>query len=154
MFFQKTIYKVKIIDLKEIRLYKVSSKVATCVRKSFYSKISKWQKVSNQDKKIEKVQIGQNAPTPLIIDRLLKSKLLVKLEIWQKNILKTYLKNLLSTSSDNRSVVNLFDFNFDGYFRLKIINSLGNHSDCSSNTVSWTFNGNDISSSSSFFSFL
>jgi hypothetical protein len=29
-------------------------KVATCVRKSFYSKISKWQKVSHQDKKNRK----------------------------------------------------------------------------------------------------
>jgi hypothetical protein len=30
-FFQKTIYKVKIINLKKFRLYKVSCKVATCV---------------------------------------------------------------------------------------------------------------------------
>ena len=39
--------------------------MATCVRKSFYLKILKWQKVSHQDKKIQKVQICQNAPTHL-----------------------------------------------------------------------------------------
>ena len=60
MFFQKTIYKVKIINLKKFRLYKVSWKVANCVQKSFYSKILKWQKVSHQDKKNWK-----NAPRPL-----------------------------------------------------------------------------------------
>jgi hypothetical protein len=38
VFFQKTIYKVKIINLQKFRLYKVS-------------KILKWQKVSRQDKK-------------------------------------------------------------------------------------------------------
>ena len=65
MFFQKTIYKLKIIDLKKIRLYEVTIKVAAFVRKSFYSKILKWQKVSYQEKKNEKVQICQNAPTPL-----------------------------------------------------------------------------------------
>jgi hypothetical protein len=51
VFFQKTIYKVKLINLKKFRLYKVSWKVATCVRKSFYSKILTWQKVSHQEKK-------------------------------------------------------------------------------------------------------
>jgi hypothetical protein len=35
---------------EKVRLYKVSSKVATFVRKSFYSKISKWQKVSHKEK--------------------------------------------------------------------------------------------------------
>ena len=48
---QKTIYKVKIIDLKKIRLYEVSSKVATFFRKRFYPKILKWKKVSNQENK-------------------------------------------------------------------------------------------------------
>jgi hypothetical protein len=38
--------------------------VPTFVRKNFYPKISKWQKVSYQEKKNEKVQIFQNAPTP------------------------------------------------------------------------------------------
>ena len=51
MFFQKTIHKVNIIDLKKIRLYKVSSKVTTYVRKSFYSKILKLEKVSHLSKK-------------------------------------------------------------------------------------------------------
>ena len=37
----------------------------TFVRKSFHPKILKWQKVSYQEKKIEKVQICQNAPRPL-----------------------------------------------------------------------------------------
>jgi hypothetical protein len=63
--FQKTIYKVKMIDLKKIRLYEVSSKVATFVEKCFNSKIPKWQKVFHQEKKFEKVQICQNAPTSL-----------------------------------------------------------------------------------------
>jgi hypothetical protein len=49
-----------------MRLYKVSSKVATIVRKRFYPKMLKWQKVSDQEKKIKKVQICQNAPTPLM----------------------------------------------------------------------------------------
>ena len=39
--------------------------MATCVRKRFYPKMLKWQKVSHQDKKIEKVQICQNAPRPI-----------------------------------------------------------------------------------------
>ena len=65
MFFRKTIYKVKIIDLKKIRLYKVSSKVVAYVWEIFYLKIMKWQKVSRQDKKMETVQVCQNAPTPL-----------------------------------------------------------------------------------------
>ena len=65
MFFQKLINKVKIIDLKKIRLYEVSSKVATLVKRTFYSKILKWQKVSHQEKKMKKVQICQNAPRPL-----------------------------------------------------------------------------------------
>ncbi len=51
MFILKTIYKVKIIDLKKNRLYKVSSKVATYVWNTFYSKIMRWQKVSHEDKK-------------------------------------------------------------------------------------------------------
>jgi hypothetical protein len=62
VFFQKTIYKVKVIDLKKIRFNKVNSKVATFVWKSLYSKSLKWQKVSNQEKKNEKVEICQNAP--------------------------------------------------------------------------------------------
>ena len=37
--------------MKKFRLNKVSWKVATCVRKSLYVKIMKWQKVSHQDKK-------------------------------------------------------------------------------------------------------
>jgi hypothetical protein len=49
----------------KIRLYEVSSKVATFVRKRLYPEILKWQKVSHQEKKNEKVQICQNAPTPL-----------------------------------------------------------------------------------------
>jgi hypothetical protein len=49
--FQKTIYKEKIMNLKKFSLEKVSRKVATCVRKSLYPKILKWQKVSRQDKK-------------------------------------------------------------------------------------------------------
>jgi hypothetical protein len=40
-------------------------KMATFVRKSFYPKILKWQKVNHQEKKIENVQICQNALTPL-----------------------------------------------------------------------------------------
>jgi hypothetical protein len=71
VFFQKTIYKVKIIDLKKIKLNKVSSKLTTFVRKRFYPKILKWQKVSHQEKKIEKVQICENAPT------LLKSRIFI-----------------------------------------------------------------------------
>jgi hypothetical protein len=59
------IYKVKIIYLKKIRLNEVSSKVTTFLRKCFYPKILKWQKVSDEEKKIEKVQICQNPPTPL-----------------------------------------------------------------------------------------
>ena len=39
--------------------------MATCVRKRFYAKILKSQNVSRKEKKIEKVQICQNAPTPL-----------------------------------------------------------------------------------------
>jgi hypothetical protein len=68
VFFQKKIYKVKIIDLKKIRLNKVSSKVPTFVQKRFHPKISKCQKVSYQEKKIKKVQICQNAPRPLSIE--------------------------------------------------------------------------------------
>ena len=66
MFFQKTIYKVKIIDLKKIRLYKVSSKVATFVRKFRSGK-----KFPIKRKWIEKVQICENAPTPLIFKWLM-----------------------------------------------------------------------------------
>jgi hypothetical protein len=47
--------------LKKIRLYEGSTKVPTFVGKSFYPKISKWQKVSYQEEKNEKVQICQNA---------------------------------------------------------------------------------------------
>ena len=43
VFFQKTIFKVKIIDLKKFWLYKVSSEVTTYVRNSFYPEISKWE---------------------------------------------------------------------------------------------------------------
>jgi hypothetical protein len=50
VFFQKTINKVKIIYLKKIRLNEGSTKVRTFVWKSFYPKISKWQKVSYQEK--------------------------------------------------------------------------------------------------------
>jgi hypothetical protein len=39
--------------------------VPTSVGESFYPKILKWQKVSYQEKKHEKVQICQYAPTPL-----------------------------------------------------------------------------------------
>jgi hypothetical protein len=68
--FKKTIYKVKIIDQKKIRLYEVSSKVATFVRKSFYPKTLNWQKVSHQEKKNEKVQICQNAPALDVISQV------------------------------------------------------------------------------------
>jgi hypothetical protein len=51
VFFQKKIYKVKIIDLKKIRLEKDSLKVPTFVRKRFHPKILKCQKVSYQEKK-------------------------------------------------------------------------------------------------------
>ena len=64
-FFKKTIYKVKIINLKKFRLYKVSWKVATCVRKKFIRKFWSGKKFPIKTKKIEKVQICQNAPTPL-----------------------------------------------------------------------------------------
>jgi hypothetical protein len=53
VFFQKTIYKVKIINLKKFRLNKVSLKVA----KNF--EVAK--KFLIKTKKIEKVQIWQNA---------------------------------------------------------------------------------------------
>ena len=51
VFFQKTMFQVKIIDLEKFRLYRVSSEVTTYVRKSFYPEISEWKKVSNQAKK-------------------------------------------------------------------------------------------------------
>jgi hypothetical protein len=54
VFFQKTINKVKKIDLKKIRIYEGSTKVPTFVRESFNLKILKWQKVSYQEKKNEK----------------------------------------------------------------------------------------------------
>jgi hypothetical protein len=63
--FQNTIYKVKIIDLKLIRLYKVSSKVAIFSKKFLTSNL-KVAKVSCQEKTIEKVQICKNSPTFLI----------------------------------------------------------------------------------------
>jgi hypothetical protein len=65
VFFQKTIYNIKIIDLKKIRSNKVSLKLPTFVQKRFYPKILKWQKVFHQEKKNGKVQICQNVPTPL-----------------------------------------------------------------------------------------
>jgi hypothetical protein len=42
------------IDLKKIRLNEEGSNVTPFLRKCFYQKISKWQKVSYQEKKIEK----------------------------------------------------------------------------------------------------
>jgi hypothetical protein len=65
VFFQTTIYKVKIIDLKKIRLYEVSSKVATFVRKCCYLKILKWQKVSHQEKKNRKIANLSKCTDPL-----------------------------------------------------------------------------------------
>jgi hypothetical protein len=63
--FRKKIYNVKIIDLKKIRLNKVRSKVSTFVRKVFIRKFEVPKSFSSREKKIEKVQICQNAPRPL-----------------------------------------------------------------------------------------
>jgi hypothetical protein len=54
VFSKENFYKVKIIELKKIRLFKVSSKVLTFVRKRFHPKILKSQKVSYQEKKNRK----------------------------------------------------------------------------------------------------
>jgi hypothetical protein len=46
---------------EEIQIKRTNVKSGKC----FYTKILKWQKVSHQEKKIEKLQICQNAPISL-----------------------------------------------------------------------------------------
>ena len=79
MSFHKTIYKVNIIDPKQIKIDKVSSKVATLVRKQFLSGNFEVAKVYYQKRKIEKVQICQIAPRPLRRWHMLGKLKLIKL---------------------------------------------------------------------------
>ena len=63
---------MRIIDLKNIRLNEGSTKVPTFVRKKFLSENFKVAKSFLSGEKNEKVQICQNAPTPLSVS-LIKS---------------------------------------------------------------------------------
>ena len=64
MFILKTIYKVKIIDLKK-QIIQSELKSGNLRLKYFLFETYEVAKSSHEDKKIEKVQICQNVPRPL-----------------------------------------------------------------------------------------
>jgi hypothetical protein len=65
VFFQKTIYKVKIIDLKN-QIMQSELKSSNFRMKNFYLKTSKWQKVSHQEKINLKIANLSKCTDPLI----------------------------------------------------------------------------------------